>query len=329
MHVEAGSGMNFLVAATGAIPAVLLMLYFDWLDRKRPEPASLRYGVMGVGILSVIPAIIVEGVLMAARGKGMEAGSYADAGYNSFVVAGATEEAMKIASVFVVVWYSRFFDERMDGLVYGARAGLGFALLENCAYIYQAAPTNDLAITWILRALFAVPGHAMWSGMIGYCAARKRFDKAGPGLLGGYAIALFFHGLYDFSIFVQTPLRKDGLDMVGNVFLGVPLLLSIVGWFTVRRMARTALTLDDAAEAWARANPQAGARQAQQWPPQYPPGHAPSYGYNPQFPYAHFKHPQWVQQQRAMAAQQGGAPQAPQQPQAAPQYWNWPAPPRR
>src|SRR5580765_4234980 len=162
MHVEAGSGLHFLVAASGAIPAFLLMLYFDWIDRKRPEPWTMRYAVTGVGILSVIPAVIFEASFTQVYANGAHSNGYADAAFNSFVVAGAVEEAAKIAAVFIVVWYSRHFDERMDGLVYGARAGLGFALLENCLYIYQVAPTDQLPMVWGLRALLAVPGHALW-----------------------------------------------------------------------------------------------------------------------------------------------------------------------
>ena len=311
MHIESGSGLHYLVAASGAIPAFLLMLYFDWIDRKRPEPWTLRYAVTGVGILTVIPAVIFEATFTQIYANGFHSNGYADAAFNSFVVAGAVEEAAKIAAVFLVVWYASAFDERMDGLVYGARAGLGFALLENCLYIYKVAPTNDLAMTWVLRALFAVPGHALWSGMVGYCAARMRFDKAGPGLFGGYAIAVFFHGLYDFSMFVQQPLAEGGNETIGYAILAIPVALSIGGWLVVRRMARTALALDDAAAAYATDHPEAAAQLAQAQ-------HAKQWQ-------------QWQQQQllRQRWLQQQWAQRQAQMQQQQPQYWNWPGPPRR
>lgn len=270
MHIEEGSTAHYLVSASAAVPAIVMMLYFDWLDRKRPEPWKLRYLVTLVGLLSVIPALIADGFLMGAFHVSTIPTSYGTATFNAYGMAAAVEEASKISAVFMVVWYSRSFDERMDGLVYGARAGLGFALFENILYIQQVAPTDQLVVTWVVRALLAVPGHALWSGMLGYCAARRRFDKAGPGLFGGYLLAVFFHGTYDFSVFVQGPLRDHGNDAIANVLITVPLLLTIAGWITVRKMARTALRLDDADEV----------RKAQQ-PPMPPAGMQPYYWYWP------------------------------------------------
>jgi len=98
---------------------------------------------------------------------------------------------------------------------------------------------------WILRALLAVPGHAMWTGMIGYCAARRRFDRAGLGLLGGYLLAVSFHGLYDLSLFVQQPMSLEGHEALSRPLLAAPVALTVLAFFVVRAMARNALHLDD------------------------------------------------------------------------------------
>jgi RsiW-degrading membrane proteinase PrsW (M82 family) len=250
MDIVPYSSDHTLVALSGALPAIAAMLYFDWLDRKRPEPWGLRYLVTFFGMLSVIPVLIVAVVIEKTMGDSVPApGTYEHAAFLSFGLAAGVEEACKITAVFIVVWHSRRFDERMDGLVYGARAGLGFALVENCLYIYNAVIEGQWVTVWILRALLAVPGHAIWSGMMGYFAARRRFDHAGPGLLGGYLIAVLLHGVYDMALFAQPPLREDGLEVVAGFLLLVPVVVSIIGWRMIRRMARTALHLDDAAAA--------------------------------------------------------------------------------
>lgn len=250
MDIVPYSSEHTLVALSGALPAIAAMLYFDWLDRKRPEPWGLRYLVTFFGMLSVIPVLILAVVIEQSMGDSVPAsGSYEHAAFLSFGLAAGVEEACKITAVFIVVWHSKRFDERMDGLVYGARAGLGFALVENCLYIYNAVLEGQWVTVWILRALLAVPGHAIWSGMMGYFAARRRFDHAGPGLLGGYLIAVLLHGVYDMALFAQVPLAADGLEAVAALLLLVPVLVSVVGWRMIRRMARTALHLDDAAAA--------------------------------------------------------------------------------
>jgi RsiW-degrading membrane proteinase PrsW (M82 family) len=172
--------------------------------------------------------------------------TYQGASFQAFVVAAAVEEACKILMVYWVVWRRPEFDERMDGIVYASRAGLGFALVENVMYLLNQHSLQGQIVVWVERALLAVPGHAMWTGMIGAMAARRRFDGTGLGLIGGYLLAVAFHGAYDLSVFVQQPLHLEGLDLLGHALLVVPVALTVLAFFVLRSMARTALQLDDA-----------------------------------------------------------------------------------
>ncbi|HEY4243136.1 MAG TPA: PrsW family intramembrane metalloprotease [Kofleriaceae bacterium] len=235
------------VALSGAIPALIAMWLVDRLDAKRPEPLRLRWGVTVVGMVMVLPAIVIELTLMRHVGPSLApAYTYQYASFNAFVVAAAVEEACKILVVYFIVWGRPEFDERMDGIVYAARAGLGFALVENVMYLVNAPDMHGQILMWIERALLAVPGHAMWTGMIGASAARWRFDRRGLGLVGGYLLAVAFHGAYDCSVFVRQPLNIEGRDLVSTVMIAAPIVLTILAFLVLRAMARTALRLDDA-----------------------------------------------------------------------------------
>ena len=228
------------------------MWLVDRLDRKRPEPAKLRRLVVFVGMLSVIPAVLIEGWLTS--GPGARVGpqfTYQGATFNAFVVAGAVEEACKIAVIYWIVWRRPELDERMDGIVYASRAGLGFALVENVGYLLTPTTLDGQLYMWVARALLAVPGHAMWTGMIGYCAARRRFDGTGLGLVGGFLLAVAFHGAYDAAVFYQAPLRFEGHAGPAALMLLIPIGLTITAFIVLRSMARTALALDDAQAATA------------------------------------------------------------------------------
>jgi RsiW-degrading membrane proteinase PrsW (M82 family) len=238
---------HLYIALSGFVPAVLAMWIVDRLDAKRPEPASLRRKVALFGALSCIPAIILETFVgTIANGQGIPQITYPGAAFESFVVAAMIEEACKISVVYHVVWRDPHFDERMDGIVYAARAGLGFALVENVGYLLMQPNMGEQIHTWILRAVLAIPGHAMWTGTMGYFAARRRFDRWGPGLLGGYLLAVAGHGIYDYSAFVQSPLTIEGYTQYASLMNAVPPLVIIIFWLMMRRWARTALRLDDA-----------------------------------------------------------------------------------
>jgi RsiW-degrading membrane proteinase PrsW (M82 family) len=238
---------NLQVAVAGAVPALVAMWLVDRLDRKRPEPARTRYLVAFVGMLSVVPAFILGTVLTEQVGPHIDPQyTYQGATWTAFVIAAGVEEACKISVVYWIVWRRPEFDERMDGIVYASRAGLGFALVENILYLTGQTTLTGAISVWIARALLAVPGHAMWTGMIGAMAARRRFDGKGLGLLGGYLLAVAFHGAYDLCVFLQSPLHFEGYGEYAALLLAGPVILTVAAFFVLRSMARTALRLDDA-----------------------------------------------------------------------------------
>jgi protease PrsW len=254
---------NWQIALSGAIPALVAMWLVDRLDRKRPEPARLRRLVAFCGGLSVIPVAIIGSVLSGAIGEDIPPRiTYQGASFHAFVLAAAIEEACKIAVIYWVVWRRPEFDERMDGIVYGSRAGLGFALVENVLYLLQETTLAGQLQTWILRAVLAVPGHAMWSGMIGAMAARRRFDRNGLGLAGGYLLAVAFHGAYDLCAFAQAPLTFEGHTTIAALMMPALIGLTVLGFFVLRSQARMALRLDDSDAALVAAHAARGMQSA-------------------------------------------------------------------
>lgn len=227
------------LALTGAIPALIAMWVFDHMDRHRPEPRWTLRKVALAGALSVIPIALLQLVI-----KSPIDGSYEAAAYNGFVVAAMTEEAGKMLCVYWFVWHKPEFDERLDGIVYAARAGLGFALVENVLYLMNAAGTGEFWFLWGARALLAVPGHAIWAGLMGYYVAIRRFDGVGWGFLGGYAVAVLLHGLYDAALFSAPSLVADFGEAAQVAVLGIPIAIILFGGLALRKRALLAFQAD-------------------------------------------------------------------------------------
>lgn len=236
----------FLLAFSGAIPALALMAWVSRLDGKRPEPKATLRAAAVVGGLSTIPVIVAQLALETAN-----PGGAAGALYTAFVVAAFTEELAKAAAMYWVVWRHPAFDERLDGIVYGTRVGLGFALVENVGYLFGAESLGGFVGIFVVRAIIAVPGHAIYAGFMGYWAARKRFDGVGPGLLGGLGIAIVLHGVYDAALFLAAVLGEHGGTGVLLVLplAVVPFVVVIAGYRRLRAHAAEALRLDDLAHA--------------------------------------------------------------------------------
>lgn len=217
---------QFQLALFGALPAILAMAYFDHLDAKRPEPQRTLRLVALAGALSAVVVVALGAWLQSGSPP---AGTYASAMYSAYVVAAAPEEAAKLACILLVAWRRPEFDERMDGVVYGARAGLGFALVENIAYLWIVPHSlSEFISLFAARAVLAVPGHACWGALLGYFAAKRRFDGRGPGMLGGYLVAVFLHGSYDAVLFATPIAVEHGHTVLTLGLWGVPVLAYVV-----------------------------------------------------------------------------------------------------
>ena len=234
--------MRFVYALSGMLPALLAMYFVDRLDAKRPELRWQLRKVAILGGLATIPCIVIQ--LLLDKGLNVDEHTPGGALFTSFITAALTEETAKALVVYFAIWRHPAFDERLDGIVYATRAGLGFALVENVGYLMGASSAGGFAGIFVARAVLAVPGHAIWAAFMGYYAAKKRFDGTGPGLLGGLAIAIASHGLYDAAIFMCGALPK-GLEALVLLLLPIPVLVIAIGLVRIRKHARTSLHLDE------------------------------------------------------------------------------------
>lgn len=233
--------MSFHLALAGMIPALLAMWYVDRIDGKRPEPRATLRKVALAGGLSTIPCFIIQLV----TGKVFVFGGLEQALFTSYVEAGLVEESAKAACLLLVVWRRPEFDERVDGIVYATRAGLGFALVENIGYLWNTESAGGFAGVFIARAVLAVPGHAIFAGVMGFFVARRRFDRKGPGIVGGLVLAVLLHGTYDAALFSMP--FFEGNPLVVLALLGTPVFIVSIGFVALRGMARYCIALDDAA----------------------------------------------------------------------------------
>lgn len=230
--------MPVWMALTGALPALALMVLVDLADAKRPEPHWQVRKTAVLGGLAVVPVFALQRLL----GSFVTLEALPRAAFDAFLSAALLEEGAKALILWLAVWRHPAFDERLDGIVYATRAGLGFALVENVAALWNTDSAFAFLGTYVLRALFSVPCHAIAAGFLGDLAARRRFDGTGPGLTGGLLVAVLLHGAFDFGLYL-VPLLSGAAQMVA--MLGPPLVV-VGGFLVLRSRAASALAHDDA-----------------------------------------------------------------------------------
>ncbi|MEF8901183.1 MAG: PrsW family intramembrane metalloprotease [Halovenus sp.] len=191
------------------VPAVLLAAYVWWADVTTPEPLGLLAVTFVLGVLFAgFAAVVNTGTNAVLEALGLSSGfvGLVFQILTFFVVVGPVEETVKLLAVYFYAHRSSRFDAVVDGAVYGAVAGLGFATIENAIYISGpiqgiSDPLNLVATGGAIAAVrsLAGPGHVIYSAFAGYYLGLAKFnpDRAGPLVLKGLTIAALVHAVYN------------------------------------------------------------------------------------------------------------------------------------
>lgn len=198
------------------------MIYFYNRDRFEPEPRGKVFKTMALGALAIFPAVALELAGQAVLLPDGPNASVVSLGVYAFVVVAFSEELVKLGAVWIYIYRDAEFDEPYDGVVYCVAASLGFAIVENVFYVADYG-----AGTGVLRALLAVPAHALFGVTMGYFVGQAKFAGS-PGAevrlnLTGLLAATLMHGTYDFLLFHGHPLLALAVFPLVAAFWGVGL----------------------------------------------------------------------------------------------------------
>lgn len=182
-------------------PVFIILFYMYFRDKYEREPVGLLVKSLVAGILITVPVIFAEQWLTEIGERLLTPGRQVL--WSAFIVAGTTEEAFKFLALVLLIWTNKNFNERFDGIVYAVFVSLGFALVENILYVWDGGTT----VGWI-RALTAVPAHALFGVTMGYYLALARF--ANDGMQVSYMIRallwpVILHGFYDYCLMADHP----------------------------------------------------------------------------------------------------------------------------
>ncbi|MCT9097698.1 PrsW family intramembrane metalloprotease [Haloarchaeobius sp. HME9146] len=172
-----------------------------------------------------------------------------------FLVVGPIEETVKWLAVRLHAYRGDDFDAVIDGAVYGAVAGLGFATIENALYISKVLfDSGTIALSGGFGQMLSVatqrafvgPGHVLYSAIAGYYLGLAKFnpDDRGPIVVKGLLIAAGIHATYN-SLASNLPYDVFG---GGIAFVAFVLLFDgLVGYFLYRKLSRYRAAYDEAA----------------------------------------------------------------------------------
>jgi RsiW-degrading membrane proteinase PrsW (M82 family) len=238
--------MSFwVVAILGAlIPTVVYVLFIWWLDRYEKEPLWLLglaffWGAVPAALISVLLELLFDVPIYAVGGESLIA-NLASVSINAPLV---EESAKGIALIGLVLVFPREFDDVLDGIIYGALIGFGFAFTENIgAYFLPILRAEGLTagLTNIfLRSVVFGFNHAFWTGLVGAAVGVARLASTWTRRIvipvAGWALAVWLHGLHNAAVTLVE--QTLGISLFVSLILtwGGLLLLLIIAMLVLRR----------------------------------------------------------------------------------------------
>ncbi|OAH49913.1 PrsW family intramembrane metalloprotease [Microbacterium oleivorans] len=212
------------------VPLALVLVAVRIIDRWEPEPRGLVVFALAWGaVASVALTLAVDLVIGLVVPQVPET-------LSAVVQAPIVEELAKGAGVLLVfVAARRAFDGPVDGVVYGALVGAGFAFTENILYFADSLITEGVesaAYTFFLRGVLSPFAHVMFTAVTGYALGRAariglRGSAATPRWLLGIVGAIALHALWNgsavfadfFALYTTLQVPLFVLFIVGVVLL--------------------------------------------------------------------------------------------------------------
>jgi len=183
-------------------PMFIAAFYIYIRDKYEKEPVRLLVTGLVYGAFIIVPVVRTQNLLLLFTPN---SGVIAEAFFLSFAVAAFVEEFYKYIILFFLVWRNDNFNERFDGIVYAVFISLGFAGVENLLYVLS--PSLGGVSTALSRAVFAVPGHALFGVAMGYYFAVAKFEPRHKNkcLLLAFSVPVLLHGTYNFILMSELP----------------------------------------------------------------------------------------------------------------------------
>ncbi len=171
-HLQ-GLGLLLTGVILSLVPALVWGALFYIQDVQEPEPKQVVVSVFLLG------ALLARAVGMPLVNELFRVPQWIDASplyhiLGAVLVVGFTQQFLIYAAVRYSVYNSAEFDQRVDGVVYGTAAALGYATMLNVQYVV-ASGGLDL-VSGIIRIAVTALALASFGGLVGYFLGRCKFE---------------------------------------------------------------------------------------------------------------------------------------------------------
>lgn len=235
---------GMIVIGSFVVPLSVVVLFFELNVPRNVSIYQVGKMILLGGALSLVVTMFVGAVIPSGVGNVFLA-----------MLTGVVEEVGKGLVLLIIVGSMRY-RYQLNGLLFGAAVGAGFAGFESAGYAFNLSLANAESLAQVtematgnilIRGLLAPGGHVIWTAMIGSALWKVKGDQPfqvgmlfHPVVLRRFLVAVVLHGLWDTDVW-----------FIPQILWCV--LLLVVGWYIVFGILKQSLAEVEAAKQAAQA----------------------------------------------------------------------------
>jgi RsiW-degrading membrane proteinase PrsW (M82 family) len=202
-------------------PAIILITYIYLVDKQQREPLPQILKGFLFGIISAFLAVPAAMFFADVNFYTDIYTNAVEACRTAFFGAALPEEAAKLFMLWLLVRKNKYFDERIDGIVYAVAISMGFAAFENLLYLFSNY--EQWLTVGLTRAALSVPAHYAFAVLMGYYYSKVHFgiSHSSKDKLMTLLAPVIVHTIFDWILFSIsiTPALTGILSIVFIIFV--------------------------------------------------------------------------------------------------------------
>jgi protease PrsW len=225
--------VGWLLLMLYIVPAALII---RWLDTYEKEPRSMLIAAFVWGFFGATVFAFYSNTFWGVVVTKVAGAQFAFQ-WSAAATAPVVEESYKYIGLVMLFLIARAeFDDLIDGFVYGATIGLGFAVAEDLLYFILKGGGSivEVVITFVLRVVFfGIYSHYLYTGISGIGLAyfvsgrgKQPFNKRFLVAAGLLLLAMVAHFTWNSPWLLN--LNDPGATIVGLTFKGLPFLVALI-----------------------------------------------------------------------------------------------------
>lgn len=248
----------YLFYIISALSPSIIWLLFYLIKDQHPEPKNRIIKVFFWGVIAAVIAGILESKIIEIIGVFFPLLVISNSLWflllKYFILVALIEELAKYLSVRRFVLHNAVVDEPLDVMLYIIVSALGFATLENflllfnLSDLYKIVEILEFSAERFIGAIFL---HTLASGVLGFFWALSLYGQKNKKLLFscGVFIAIFMHGLYNFSVANFTGFWRYSICVFIIIFLAI---FTTLAFIKLKKLSL--LTLNDSEQKYKEGN---------------------------------------------------------------------------